>query len=39
VTGAAKDAENLGAELAELLRQQGAQEILEEIFTEIQRGS
>ncbi|MDB9447057.1 hydroxymethylbilane synthase [Anabaena sp. CS-542/02] len=39
VTGAAKDAENLGAELAQLLRQQGAQEILEEIFTEIQRGS
>jgi hydroxymethylbilane synthase len=39
VTGAAKDAENLGAQLAQLLRQQGAQEILEEIFTEIQRGS
>jgi hydroxymethylbilane synthase len=39
VTGAAKDAEKLGAELAALLREQGAQEILEEIFTEIQRGS
>lgn len=39
VTGAAKDAEKLGAELAELLRKQGAQDILEEIFTEIQRGS
>ncbi|MBE9199196.1 MULTISPECIES: hydroxymethylbilane synthase [unclassified Nodularia (in: cyanobacteria)] len=39
VTGAAKDAEQLGAELAALLRKQGAQEILEEIFTEIQRGS
>lgn len=39
VTGAAKDAEAIGAQLAELLRQQGAQEILEEIFTEIQRGS
>jgi hydroxymethylbilane synthase len=39
VTGAAKDAEKLGAELAALLRKQGAQEILEEIFTEIQRGS
>ncbi|GAX38121.1 hydroxymethylbilane synthase [Nodularia sp. NIES-3585] len=39
VTGAAKNAEQLGAELAALLREQGAQEILEEIFTEIQRGS
>ncbi|MEA5514634.1 hydroxymethylbilane synthase [Nodularia sp. UHCC 0506] len=39
VTGAAKNAENLGAELAALLKKQGAQEILEEIFTEIQRGS
>jgi hydroxymethylbilane synthase len=39
VTGAAKDAEAIGAQLAELLRQQGAQEILEEIFTQIQRGS
>ncbi|YAF96585.1 MAG: hydroxymethylbilane synthase [Nodularia sp. CChRGM 3473] len=39
VTGAANNAEELGAELAERLRQQGAQEILAEIFTEIQRGS
>ncbi len=39
VSGAAKDAEQLGNQLAQLLRQQGAQEILEEIFTEIQRGS
>ena len=39
VTGKAQNAENLGAELAALLRSQGAQEILEEIFTEIQRGS
>ncbi len=39
VTGAASNPEALGAELAQLLRQQGAQEILEEIFTEVQRGS
>ncbi|NET01153.1 MAG: hydroxymethylbilane synthase [Sphaerospermopsis sp. SIO1G1] len=39
VIGAAKDAENLGTELANNLRQQGATEILEKIFTEIQRGS
>ncbi|MBD2568045.1 hydroxymethylbilane synthase [Anabaena lutea] len=39
VTGAAADAEKLGAELASILRQQGATEILEEIFTDIQRGS
>ncbi|MBW4556030.1 MAG: hydroxymethylbilane synthase [Trichormus sp. ATA11-4-KO1] len=39
ITGAANNAEELGAELAEHLRQQGAQEILAEIFTEIQRGS
>ncbi|MFN9615534.1 MAG: hydroxymethylbilane synthase [Dolichospermum sp.] len=39
VTGAAADAEKLGAELADILRQQGATEILEQIFTEIQRGS
>jgi hydroxymethylbilane synthase len=39
VTGAASDAEKLGAELADILRQQGATEILEQIFTEIQRGS
>ncbi|AFY42561.1 hydroxymethylbilane synthase [Nostoc sp. PCC 7107] len=39
VTGTASNAEALGAELAKLLREQGAQEILEEIFAEIQRGS
>ncbi|MBD2301373.1 MULTISPECIES: hydroxymethylbilane synthase [Nostocales] len=39
VTGAASNAEALGTELANLLREQGAQEILEEIFAEIQRGS
>ncbi|MEA5576469.1 hydroxymethylbilane synthase [Anabaena sp. UHCC 0451] len=39
VTGKAEDAEQLGIELAKTLRQQGATEILEEIFTEIQRGS
>ncbi|MGJ5627765.1 hydroxymethylbilane synthase [Nostoc sp. CALU 1950] len=39
VTGIANNAEALGTELAELLRQQGAQEILEEIFAVIQRGS
>ncbi|MBK1987814.1 hydroxymethylbilane synthase [Sphaerospermopsis aphanizomenoides BCCUSP55] len=39
VTGLAKDAEQLGTELANILRQQGATEILEEIFTEIKRGS
>lgn len=39
VTGLAKDAEQLGTELANTLRQQGATEILEEIFTQIQRGS
>ncbi len=39
VTGSASDAEQLGIELAQLLRQEGAQEILEKIFTEIQRGS
>ena len=39
VTGAAQDAEALGTKLAHLLRQQGAQEILEQIFAEIQRGS
>ncbi len=39
VTGAAADAEKLGAELASILRQKGATEILEQIFTEIQRGS
>ncbi|MBP5972215.1 hydroxymethylbilane synthase [Brasilonema sp. CT11] len=39
VTGKAQNAEQLGQELAQLLRQQGAQEILDQIFTEIQRGS
>jgi len=39
VTGSASQAEQLGIQLAQLLRQQGAQEILDKIFTEIQRGS
>jgi hydroxymethylbilane synthase len=39
VTGAASNADGLGTELANRMRQQGAQEILEEIFAEIQRGS
>jgi hydroxymethylbilane synthase len=39
VSGAAQDAEQLGKELAQVLRKQGAQEILDEIFTQIQRGS
>jgi hydroxymethylbilane synthase len=39
VTGAAADAEKLGTQLANILREQGATEILEEIFTQIQRGS
>jgi hydroxymethylbilane synthase len=39
VTGVVQDAEQLGKELAQRLRQQGAQEILDEIFTQIQRGS
>ncbi|KAB8320506.1 hydroxymethylbilane synthase [Tolypothrix campylonemoides VB511288] len=39
VTGAAQNAEQLGKELAQRLRQQGAQEILDEIFAQIQRGS
>ena len=37
VIGAATSAEELGIELAQRLRQQGAQEILDEIFAEIQR--
>jgi hydroxymethylbilane synthase len=37
VTGAASNAEQLGIELAQRLRQQGAQEILQEIFAQIQR--
>jgi hydroxymethylbilane synthase len=39
VTGVAQDAEQVGKELAQILRKQGAQEILDEIFTQIQRGS
>lgn len=38
VTGTASDVEHLGIELAQRLRQQGAQEILEEIFKAVQRG-
>ncbi len=37
VTGTASEAEKLGIELAQRLRQQGAQEILATIFAEIQR--
>ncbi len=37
VTGAAASAEQLGIELAQRLRQQGATEILDEIFAQIQR--
>lgn len=39
VTGLANHAEQLGTELAQRLRNQGAQEILDEIFAHIQRGS
>lgn len=38
VSGNASEAENLGNELALRMRQQGAQEILEEIFAQIARG-
>ncbi|NET35557.1 MAG: hydroxymethylbilane synthase [Cyanothece sp. SIO1E1] len=38
ITGLADDAEQLGTTLAKQLKQQGAQEILDEIFTQIQRG-
>lgn len=38
VSGAAGDAEQLGIQLAHLLREQGASAILEEIFTEVGRG-
>lgn len=38
VTGAASEAEDVGIELAQRLRQQGATEILEEIFKAVQRG-
>jgi hydroxymethylbilane synthase len=37
VTGTAQDAEQLGIELAQRLRKQGAQEILDEIFAIINR--
>ncbi|MBW4619238.1 MAG: hydroxymethylbilane synthase [Cyanosarcina radialis HA8281-LM2] len=39
ITDAAVNAEQMGIELAHKLRQQGAQEILDEIFTQIQRGA
>ncbi|MEB3338505.1 MAG: hydroxymethylbilane synthase [Leptolyngbyaceae bacterium] len=39
ITGAASEADALGTQLAQKLRTQGAQEILNEIFAEIQRGS
>ena len=39
VTGSTEDPESIGTELAEKLRQQGAQEILNEIFAQIQRGA
>jgi hydroxymethylbilane synthase len=39
VSGETTDAEKLGTELAQRLRDQGAQEILDEIFAQIQRGS
>lgn len=37
VSGAANEAEHLGIQLAQRMRQQGAQEILEEIFKAVQR--
>jgi hydroxymethylbilane synthase len=39
LTGTADQAEQLGIDLANRLKQQGAQEILNEIFAQIQRGS
>ncbi len=39
ITGTTKDAEKVGRDLAHILREQGAQEILQKIFTEVQRGS
>jgi hydroxymethylbilane synthase len=39
ITGAAVEAEALGINLAKCLREQGAQDILDEIFTLIQRGA
>lgn len=38
ISGEASQAEQLGVELAERLRQQGAQAILDEIFAQIERG-
>jgi hydroxymethylbilane synthase len=38
VKGNATEAEQIGNELAQRMRQQGAQEILQEIFAQIQRG-
>ncbi len=38
ITGAASNPEQLGIQLAQRLRQQGAQEILAEIFQAVQRG-
>jgi hydroxymethylbilane synthase len=38
ISGDASEAENLGNELAERMRKQGAQEILAEIFAQIERG-
>jgi hydroxymethylbilane synthase len=37
VTGAASDAEQIGIELAQRLRSQGAREILAEILAQVQR--
>jgi hydroxymethylbilane synthase len=39
VTGTRSDADKLGKELAKRLREQGAQEILDKIFAEINRGT
>ena len=39
VSGSAQESENIGIQLANSLRNQGAQEILDNIFTEIQRNS
>lgn len=39
VAGSPSEADRLGVELAAKLRSQGAQEVLDEIFAEIQRGS
>jgi hydroxymethylbilane synthase len=39
VSGKTSEAEQLGTQLAQRLREQGAQPILDKIFTEIQRGS